>query len=217
MNKIISHADQLNRVLAFYNCDEDEIDTSSYYASKLKCSEAELLGTKCSSTVKLIQYLFNMSDSILVNELTNCCVVELGSTNIDSPSHIFTYIDNVIYHSYAMKYKLIQHDVNRDILWGTINKFIAHPNIQDWEQITGARENNFEGKYKILIWHYNKYDKNKIWDQALLLLENSLVALQGGKLKEHLYDDYTYILSFREPLIENGIIFINELKHKLNF
>jgi hypothetical protein len=216
INEVIEYAGRLNRVYVYYFCDKYEIDRSLFHANENGWSQCNLLETKCSITVKLLQYLLSIKSTIPTDELTSSCIVEIIGDNSD-PSHTFIYLDGVVYHSYAMKYTLSTYEIDKDRLWKCLQHFVSNPNTEDWKKITGVSEKDFPNKYEVLVYHFQPCINNNrtFLTMALDLLNNAISAIQGQELKKHLYDNHTYILSFNESLIEKGLKFLCDTKSDL--
>lgn len=54
MDRVYGIAGPLNRVVAYYNKDSEEIDGSAYHSVSLGVSQKTLMDTKCSSTEKTL-------------------------------------------------------------------------------------------------------------------------------------------------------------------
>ena len=228
----------LNRVYLYLNLGEDEINNILYYAydQPKKRDFDYLVSTKCGTTSRLISYLLGMkyngkykkisNTSITTSNfssfLTDVCVIEISSTNFELPSHVITFFNDKIYHSYAMKYTLREEEMKKEYLEKILNDFLKDPNKKNWKNITGIDDfenGSYEdgcyedgcyedGCYDVIVYEY-VCSKVDIVERAKFLIMESLKALEGKRDKRHLYDDFLLILP------QNPKKFLMNLNYKL--
>jgi len=222
----------LNRVYLYFNLEEDEIDNSLYYSydDHIKRDFGLLLSTKCGTTSRLICYLLGMKyngkfkkfsttsiDTSNSVSLTKSCVIEISSNNFKLPSHVITFFNGKIYHSYAMKYTLREKEMNKEDLEKTLDNFLKTPNKKTWQNITEI--DDFEvGEYDIIVYEYI-YSEGDIIKRAKFLIDESIQALDGKRDDRHIYDDFLLVLpqNPKKFLKDLKIKLLNQIKMKLDY
>lgn len=149
--------------------------------------------------------------------LPDAFTVAIQSDDINSPSHIFMYIDGYVYHSYAMKYTLKCQEVKKDILKKQIGYFLTNRSPEMWKAITGVEEKSFSGTYSVVVYKIASCNTTKMLENARMVLDKSLMFLKKGE-GEYSYDDYIYPLTFDGEtfnLVSEGIAFVKNLLREL--
>ncbi len=183
--KLVSYIGDLNKVLLYLNLDEYNIDGCYYHARKLKISQKLMLTTRCSITLDTLMYLFGANYGKQIEQISDVCVVEIDS-NYDSLTHIFLYLQEYMYHSYAGEFAMKCVKISK-----RLNNFIIHP---DWEKITEIKESiPDDAVFEVTIHEIENYTPQLAKDRAITLVENALHSLREND--KHQYDDYTSILS----------------------
>jgi len=207
MEKILEIAHNLNKIYLYNTLDEDEIDCISYHSSQNNYDFDRLLATKCSTTVKVLIYLFKAKFIGVIGGISEMCVVEISSKDIKCPSHTFVFHKDHIYHSYAMNYTLRIDLMKKKDLDTLILKFKEKPTTKLWKKLTHV--NDFkEGNYHIQIYKYKQNIENNktIANRVNKMIEEALDNVDGKKDERYLWDDFTLLLP------ENRELFLKTLQ-----
>lgn len=218
MESIFEMSGDLNRVVAYYNQDENTIDGSYYHATRLGASQKYLLETRCGLTTDLLEILFSIKRGEAVKDVYDVSddfIVSICSSDNLSPSHTFIYLDGMIYHSYALKYTLRCLKMNKIILKARLGKFLSVQNEENWKAITKVCEHKFSGDYKVEIINIAESNVSQAQHRTKKLLEDALKALNSGE-NCYDYDDYLYVLTFGTNYIEEGKALLCKLIERLN-
>ena len=204
MEKILEIAPNLNKIYLYNTLDEDEIDCISYHSSQNNYDFDRLLATKCSTTVKVLIYLFKAVYIGVIGGISEICVVEITSKDIKCPSHTFVFHEDNIYHSYAMNYTLRIDQMKKKDLDILLLKFKEKPTAKLWKKLTHV--NDFkEGNYHVCIYKYIENNKN-ITKRVNKMIEDALDNVDGKKDERYLWDDFTLLFP------ENRKLFLKTLQ-----